>query len=182
MILGLSLVALLVTAFLVVTFNSLTRLRQLSRNAWADIDVQLKRRHDLVPLLVDAVRGHAGYERGTLESVVEARNRAQAATGPAAAGDAEAALGKGVQRLLLLAEAYPELGAARSFLDLQHSLVEIEDHLQSARRYYNAVVRDLNTRMQQFPANLVAGAMGFHPAEFFGLDDPSDAAVPQVNL
>lgn len=182
MTVGLIFVALLVTGFLVVTFNGLTRLRQLSRNAWADIDVQLKRRHDLVPLLVDAVRGHAGYERDTLESVVEARNRARAASGPADAGAAEQALGNGVSRLLVLAEAYPELRAARSFLDLQHSLVEIEDHLQNARRYYNAVVRDLNTRMQQFPANLVAGAMGFRPAEFFGLDDSSEAAVPPVNL
>jgi len=169
-------------AFLVVTWNDLTRLRQLSRNAWADIDVQLKRRHDLVPNLVAAVKGAAGYERETLESVVEARTRAVAATGPAAAGVAEQALGSEVGRLLAVAEAYPDLRATTSFLELQRALVEIEDHVQQARRYYNAVVRDLNTRIEQFPANLVAGTLGFERAEFFGLDDRSEAEAPRVQL
>ena len=180
MLLALSLVVLLAAAFLVITWNGLTRLRQLARNAWADIDVQLRRRHDLVPNLVRVVEGHAGYERGTVEAVVAARGRALAASGPAAAAIAENALSGQVGRLLAIAEAYPDLKAGGSFLELQRSLVDIEDHLQSARRYYNAVVRDLNTRIEQFPANLIAGPLGFHREEFFGLADASEAAVPEV--
>ncbi len=169
-----------VAGFLVLTWNSLTRLRQLARNAWADIDVQLKRRHDLVPNLVAAVQGHAGYERQTLEAVVEARNRATAAAGPAAAGAAEGALAAQVRQLLAIAEAYPDLKAAGSFLELQRGLVEIEDHIQDSRRYYNAVVRDLNTKIELFPSNLVAGLLGFRREEFFGLEDRAEAAVPRV--
>ena len=164
------------------TDNSLARLRLLAGNAWADIDVQLKRRHDLVPALVAAVKGHAGYERDTLEAVVEARNRAASAPGPAAAGRAEGELERSVRGVFALAEAYPDLKMGESFLGLQRSLSEIEEHLQNARRYYNAVVRDLNTRIAQFPTNLVAGMFGFRPAEFFGLDQPGDSAAPAVNL
>jgi len=168
--------------YLVATYNGLARLRLLARNAYADIDVQLKRRHDLVPSLVQAVQGHAGYERGTLEAVVAARNRATAAEGPAQAGEAERALGGSVRQLLALAESYPDLKAGESFLSLQRSLVEIEDHIQNARRYYNAVVRDLNTKIAQFPANLVAGPMGFQAQEFFGLASESEGAVPRVDV
>ncbi len=172
----------LVVVFGISTFNALTRLRQLTANAWADIDVQLKRRHDLIPTLVATVKGHAGFERGTLESVVEARNRAVGAGGPAAAGEAERVLAGAVRQVFVLAEAYPELRAADSYLALQKNLTEIEDHIQNARRYYNAVVRDLNTRIQQFPSNLVAGPFGFREAEFFGLSDRGEAAVPAVDL
>jgi LemA protein len=168
--------------YLTFTYNALARLRLLAANAWADIDVQLKRRHDLIPVLVAAVKGHAGYERGTLEAVVEARNRAAGAPGPAAAGRAEGELARSVREIFALAEAYPDLQAGESFLALQRNLTEIEDHLQNARRYYNAVVRDLNTRVAQFPANLVAGPLGFRPAEFFGLDDADQAAPPAVDL
>jgi len=173
-----------IIGFLVLTWNALARLRLLARNAWADIDVQLKRRHDLVPSLVEVVRGQARYERGTLEGVVEARNRAIAASGPRAAGQAEATLATQVRQLLVLAEAYPDLRAQQGFLDLQRSLSELEDQIQQARRYYNAVVRDLNTRIAQFPANLVAGTMGFRVGdwEFFGLADQAEAAVPEVNM
>ena len=180
---GLALVVLLALAiFIVVTYNSLARLRLLASNAWSDIDVQLKRRHDLVPSLVAAVKGHAGYEKGTLESVVEARTRALSAGGPAAAGEAEGALAASVRQIFALAEAYPDLKAAESFLSLQRSLTEIEDHIQGARRYYNAVVRDLNTRIAQFPANLVAGALGFRQREFFGLTDAAEQAPPSIDL
>ena len=179
----LALISLLLLGGLVVlAYNSLARLRLLAANAWADIDVQLKRRHDLVPTLVAAVRGHAGYERGTLEAVIEARNRAVGAPGPAAAGRAEGELARSVRELFALAEAYPDLKAGESFLGLQRSLTDIEDHLQNARRYYNAVIRDLNTRIAQFPTNLVAGAFGFRPGEFFGLDDPGESAPPPVEL
>ncbi len=180
---GLVLLVLLgLAVFVVLTYNSLARLKLLATNAWADIDVQLKRRHDLIPMLVAAVKGHAGYEKGTLEAVVEARNRAMSAGGPAAAGEAEGALAASVRQIFALAEAYPDLKAAESFLSLQRNLSDIEDHIQNARRYYNAVVRDLNTRIAQFPSNLVAGSFGFRPREFFGLDDPSERAAPSVDL
>jgi LemA protein len=175
-------VAVAVVVYLAITFNALTRLRMLARNAWSDIDVQLRRRHDLVPVLVSTVKGHAGYEKGTLEAVVEARNRALGAGGPAAAGAAERELAGQVGRLLALAEAYPDLRAGESFLELQRALTGIEDHIQNARRYYNAVVRDLNTRIEQFPASLVARPFGFRTEEFFGLDDRSEAAVPRVDV
>lgn len=171
-----------VIGFGIFTWNGLTRLRMLAYNAWSDIDVQLKRRHDLVPNLVSLVRGQADYERGTLESVVEARNRAVAAEGPRASGEAEGTLATQVKGLLVLAEAYPDLRAQEGFLELQRGLTDIEDDVQDARRYYNAVVRDLNTRIGQFPANLIAGVMGFRPLEFFGLADRDEAAVPQVNM
>ena len=180
--LGLLVVGGIVVLYLVLVFNGLVRLRMLSHNAYADIDVQLKRRHDLIPTLVATVQGHAGYEKGTLQGVVEARNNAQKAIGPAAAGTAEHALSRQVGQLLAIAEAYPDLKAGESFLSLQRSLVEIEDHLQQSRRYYNAVVRDLNTRVQEFPAVLVAGPMGFTPAEFFGLEDDAERAVPAVRV
>jgi LemA protein len=179
----LALVVLLALAVLVaLTYNSLARLRLLASNAWADIDVQLKRRHDLIPSLVAAVKGHAGYEKGTLESVVEARNRAASAAGPAAAGEAEGELARSVRQVFALAEAYPDLKAAESFLSLQRSLTEIEDHIQNARRYYNAVVRDFNTKIAQFPSNLIAGALGFRPREFFGLNDSAEQRPPAVDL
>src|SRR3989441_9681219 len=172
-------------AWAVFTFNRLIRLRQLGDNAWADIDVQLKRRHDLIPSVVAVVQGHAGYERGTLEALTQARSRAiQAATagGPATRAREEDPLGNALGRVFAVAEAYPELRAAASFAGLQTTLTDVEDHLQNARRYYNAVVRDFNTAIAQFPAGIVAGLMRVHPREFFGLDDPSERAVPRVPL
>jgi len=180
---GLVLLILLgLVVFVIVTYNSLARLRLLATNAWADIDVQLKRRHDLIPNLVAAVKGHAGYEKGTLQAVVDARNRAVSAGGPAAAGEAEGALAASVRQVFALAEAYPELKAAESYLSLQRNLSDIEDHIQNARRYYNAVVRDLNTKVAQFPSNLVASGLGFRPREFFGLGDASEQATPRIDL
>lgn len=164
----------------IVTYNRLTRLRQLGGNAWADIDVQLKRRHDLVPNVVSVVKGHAGYERDTLEALVQARNRALAAQGPAAQAREEDPLAGALGRIFAIAEAYPDLKAAASFAGLQRTLTDVEDHLQNARRYYNAVVRDYNTARTQFPTNLVAGTLGFRELEFFGIDDAAERAVPQV--
>ena len=115
-------------------------------------------------------------------AVVEARNRAVSAGGPAAAGEAEVALAASLRQVFALAESYPELKAAESYLSLQRNLSDIEDHIQNARRYYNAVVRDLNTKVAQFPSNLVASATGFRPREFFGLSDPSEQATPQIDL
>ena len=174
--------AVLVALYGVWTFNRLTQLRQLADNAWADIDVQLKRRHDLIPSVVSVVKGHAGYERGTLEAVVAARNRALGAAGPAAKAEAEDPLAGSLQRVFAIAERYPDLRAAESFRELQQTLSELEDHLQNARRYYNAVVRDLNIKIAQFPSSMVAALLRFQPREFFGLDDTSERAVPRVDV
>lgn len=176
------LVVLVLAVYVILTYNALAQLRLLAVNAWSDIDVQLKRRHDLVPTLVDTVKGHAGYERSTLERVIEMRNQAAGASGPAASAAAEGALSGAVRQLFALAEAYPDLKAGESFLSLQRSLSEIEDHVQNARRYYNAVVRDYNTKLAQFPSNLVALPLGFRAAEFFGLADESERTVPRLDL
>jgi LemA protein len=172
--------AAVVAVWAVLTFNRLTRLRGLGNNAWSDIDVQLKRRHDLIPSVVSVVRGHAGYERTTLEALVAARNRALEAAGPAARFEQENPLGSQLRQVFAVAEAYPDLKAAASFAALQKTLVDVEDHLQNARRYYNAVVRDFNVAIAQVPTNVIAGALGFRPREFFGLDDDAERAVPRV--
>ncbi len=166
----------------ILVYNGLVRLRLLSENAWADIDVQLKRRHDLVPNLVEAVKGAAAYERGTLDAVIAARSRAMDARGPSARGEAEAVLASALGKVFALAEAYPQLRAVESYAQLQATLVQIEDAIQHARRYYNAVVRDLNTRIQQFPSNLVAGLFGFSAREFFQLEADRERAVPTVDV
>jgi len=166
----------------VITFNSLVRLRTQADNAWSDIDVQLKRRADLVPSLVETVKGYAGHERSTLEGVIAARNKAMSATGPAARAEAEGALTQALRQVFALAEAYPQLRAAESFAQLQASLGQIEDAVQNARRYYNAVVRDLNTRIGQFPSNLIAGAFGFTPREFFELASDAERQPPKFSF
>lgn len=158
-------------------FNRLVRLRNQVRTAWADIDVQLRRRHDLVPQLVDAVKGYSGYERGVLTSVTELRNQAIAQKSPAQLGATEAALGKGVTQLLAVQEAYPEIKANQNFLQLQHDLVEVEDNLQYARRFYNGAVRDYNTSIERFPGMLIARAGGFTESEPFSADEGDRPAV-----
>src|SRR5258705_13034022 len=172
-----------VVLWAVILFNRLTRLRQLTDNAWADIDVQLKRRHDLIPQVVAVVKGHARYERQTLEALVAARGRALQATGvsPAARFQQESPVEGSLRQIFAIAEAYPDLKAVASFAALQRTLTDVEDTLQNARRYYNAVVRDWNTGIAQFPANLIAGPFGFKPREFFGIDD-AERAAPGVQL
>jgi LemA protein len=167
----------------VVIFNRLTRLRQLTDNAWADIDVQLKRRHDLIPQVVAVVQGHAGYERKTLEALVAARGRALQATSgsPSARFQEENPVEGSLRQIFAIAEAYPDLKAVASFAALQRTLTDVEDTLQNARRYYNAVVRDWNTGIAQFPANLLTGTFGFKAREFFGIDDAAERAVPRVD-
>jgi LemA protein len=176
-------VGVVVVLWAIITFNRLTRLRQLSDNAWADIDVQLKRRHDLIPQVVAVVKGHAGYERQTLEALVTARGRALQAMegGPAARFREENPVEGSLRRIFAIAEAYPDLQAAASFAGLQRTLTDVEDTLQNTRRYYNAVVRDWNTGIAQFPANLLANPLGFRPREFFGIDDAAERAVPRVD-
>ncbi len=166
-------------------FNRLVGLRNRARNAWSDIDVQLKRRHDLVGNLVEVVEGYVQHERGTLEEVTRARTRAESARregGPEQAADSENLLTGGLRTLFAVAEDYPDLKASDRFLDLQRALVGLEDALQNARRYYNAVVRDLNTRVESFPDLLLAKPLGFATWEFFQLDSADEAAVPRVEI
>lgn len=164
----------------ILLYNLLVRDRARVAAAWSDVDVQLKRRHDLIPKLVEVVRQHAGYERGVLERVVLGRSQAQAATGPIQKRGPEAALGRDLQRLVAVAEAYPQLKASQSFLDLQRNLSEVEDDIQFARRYYNGAVNNLNTRVDTFPDLLMARLFGFRPAEYFELDGAAEAQPVQL--
>jgi len=181
MIIALVVIALLALS-VVFTYNGLVRLRVQCDNAWADIDVQLKRRYDLIPNLVETVKGYATHERGTFEAVVAARNQAMSAQGPMAKGQAEGTLSGALRQLFALSEAYPQLRAAENFAQLQSTLGQIEDTLQNARRYYNAAVRDLNTRVEQFPSNLVAGMGNFKPREFFEISAPVEREAPHVSF
>jgi len=166
---------------IIAIYNSLVRLRVQCDNAWADIDVQLKRRYDLIPNIVETVKGYAGHERKTLEEVTEARSRAMAARGPAEKGEAEGFLTQALKSLFALAEAYPQLRAVESFTELQATLNQIEEAIQNARRYYNAVARDLNTKIAQFPSNMVAAAFNFTRRDFFEIAAPEREA-PRVSF
>jgi len=172
----------LIIFILIGMYNSLVRLKVTTDNAWADIDVQLKRRYDLIPNLVETVKGYAGHEKGTLEAVINARNRAMSATGPADKAQAENMLSGTLKSLFALSEAYPQLRAIESFTSLQNTLSQIEDTVQNARRYYNAVVRDLNTKIQQFPTNILAGMLGFKPREFFEVTATAEREAPKVSF
>ena len=171
-----------VVLFIIAMYNGLVRLRVQCDNAWSDIEVQLKRRYDLVPNLVETVKGYAGHEKGTLEAVVQARNSAMSAQGPAAKADAENMLTGALRQVFALAEAYPQLRAEESFTQLQATLNQIEDTVQNARRYYNAVVRDFNTMIEQFPSNIVAGMGNFKEREFFQISAPAEREVPKVSF
>ncbi len=180
-------IALLVAVALwaVSVYNRLVGLRNRGEGAWSDIDVQLKRRHNLVDNLVETVKGYVQHERSTLEAVVQARNQATAARDQGSAkeaGLAETLLGQQIRSLFALAEAYPDLKANTGFQNLHRSLEELEDAIQNARRYYNAVVRDFNTRIQSVPDMFVARLGNFQEREFFELEDRSQAAVPKVDF
>ena len=172
----------LVVVVVIGMYNGLVRLKVQTDNAWADIDVQLKRRYDLIPNLVETVKGYAGHEKGTLEAVINARNRAMSATSPGAKAEAENMLSGALKSLFALSEAYPQLRAIESFTSLQNSLSQIEDTVQNARRYYNAVVRDLNTKIQVFPTNLFAGMLGFKTREFFEVSATAEREAPKVSF
>lgn len=176
------LVAGLLTVAVVVLYNRLVRSRNRVNTAWSDIDVQLQRRHDLVPQLVKAVDAYAKYERATLEAVTELRAEAVRAVDVDARGEAEQALSEGVGRLLALAESYPDLKANENFLKLQAELVQAENYLQFARRYYNGSVRDYNTMTETVPSNLVASVFRFEPRAFFQKTADDVANVPLVRL
>ncbi len=175
------LAALTLGVWVIALFNGLIHLRNTGNNAWSDVDVHLKKRHDLVPNLVETVKGYAQHEKDTLERVVLARNQAASATSTAARRTAEDALTRSLRGLFALAEAYPDLKANEGFLNLQRDLSRIEDDLANARRYYNAVVRDFNTRQEVFPANLLAGVLGFETRSFFQAE-AGDRSAPSVEL
>lgn len=165
----------------VIAFNLLIRDRNRVAQSWSDVDVQLMRRHDLVPRLVELVRGYAGYEKALQTSLAELRTETQKQS-PAARGELEKSVASGVHRLVALVEAYPDLKASGNFLELQRQLAETENQIQYARRYYNGAVNLYNNRQQRFPDLLIANAFNFKRAEFFQLEDDSRAAVPAVAL
>jgi LemA protein len=177
-------VAVAVALYAIVTFNRLVRLRQMANEAWSGIDVQLKRRSDLVPNVVEAVKGYASHERATLDEVAALRGAARAVPGSdvIARAQAENALSEGLGKLIALAEAYPDLKASGNFLDLQKQLSVLEDDLQMARRYYNGAVRNLNVVVQSFPSSIVADVGGFAVRDFFELADASERNAPQVRF
>ncbi len=166
----------------IVLYNQLVAMTVRADNAWSDIDVQLKRRHDLIPNVVEAVKGYTGYEKDALQTVIEARGRAMGATTAHDAATAENMLTGALKSLFALAEAYPDLKASDQFTHLQQQLATIEDTLQAARRYYNATVRDLNTSVRMFPWNLLAGPAGARPREFFEVENVTERAAPNVRF
>lgn len=173
----------LVLMWVMITYNTLVRLKQHCRESWSGIDTELQRRYSLIPNLVATVKGYAAHEKEVLERVVRARNAAVASTGsPGAQARDENVLIGAMRQLFAVAEDYPELKAGRNFLQLQHELGNTEDRIQAARRFYNANVRDLNTRIRVFPSNLVAGAMHCRPEEFFEIQDAGVRALPEVDL
>lgn len=184
---GLGLILLIVAVVLVVLligiYNRLVALRQNCGQAFADIDVQLRQRHDLIPNLVETVKGYAAHEKGTLEAVIQARNAAVSAekTGdPKAMGQAEGMLGAALGRLIALSEAYPDLKANTNFQQLQAELSDIENKIAAARRFFDNAVGEYNTAREQFPAVLIAGPLGFGPRDFFNLGEENRATMEQA--
>lgn len=172
----------IVLLWIVVTFNAFVRLGNKVNEAFSGVDVQLKRRHDLVPNLVRVVKGYATHEKDTLEAVVQARDQAAAAEKIPDRSERETTLAGSLGRLFALVEQYPDLKADKNFRQLQADLVEVEDALQYARRYYNGTVRDFNTRIQRIPANILAGLLGRTERDFFQLEDDAERSAPAVSL
>jgi LemA protein len=177
-------IVVLILIYLVIVYNGLVRARQVAEEAWSGIDVQLKRRADLIPNLIETVKGYATHEKSTLEEVVALRNKAQAVPAGDVAGrsQAEGLLGQALGRVMALAEAYPDLKANQNFSELQASLETMENELQMARRYYNGAARDLNIKVETFPNNLVAGPFGFSKRDYFEITNEADRAVPTVKF
>jgi LemA protein len=174
----------LLVIWIIILYNGLVAMRQRVNQAFADVDVQLKQRHDLVPNLVETVKGYASHERGTLEAVVQARNAAMAAQGPAQMAQAENMLTGALRQLFALSEAYPDLKANQNFQQLQTELSDLENKIAAARRFFNNAVQEYNTGIQQFPAVLIAGPTGFTQREFFdlGAERNTVGQTPQVKF
>ena len=176
-------VVLIPAIWVIVTYNTLVRLRQHVRESWSGIDTELQRRYDLIPNLVETVKGYAAHERETLEAVIAARNRAAASKGsPASQAADENALVGSLKQLFAVSESYPDLKANENFLALQAELANTEDRIAAARRFYNANVRDINTRIGVFPSNLIASMFGFGVEEFFEIEDASVRVAPRVDV
>jgi LemA protein len=177
-------IAAVVALYAIYLYNSLVRARQVKEEAWSGIDVQLKRRADLIPNLIETVKGYAAHEKETLEKVVDLRNRAQAVPAGDVAGRAaaEGMLSQALGRIFALAEAYPDLKANENFAELQETLETIEEEIQMSRRYYNGAARDLNVKVESFPSTLVASLFRFSKAPYFEIDNPADRAVPSVKF
>lgn len=166
----------------VLTFNALVSLRQMAQNGWSDIEVQLKRRADLIPQLVETVKGYAAHERGVFDAVIQARNAALGAGNDVGArGSAEGAVARGTSKLFALAEDYPELKSNENFLDLQNDLSDTEDKIEMARRFYNGAIRELNTKIDTVPSNLIAKPFGFSTKPYFEITE-ADAVVPSIEF
>jgi LemA protein len=177
-------VVVLIAIYVIVIYNGLVRARQLVQEAWSGIDVQLKRRADLIPNLIETVKGYAAHERQTLEEVTATRARAQSVPSGdvAARAQAEGMLSQALGRLFAVAEAYPDLKANTNFLQLQTTLETTEGEIQMSRRYDNGAARDLNIKVESFPSNVVAGSFGFKKADYFEIENPADRAVPTVSF
>ena len=172
----------LVVIWFIATYNGLIRLKNQTDEAWSDIDVQLKRRYDLIPNLINTVKGYATHESGVFEKVAQARAMAMGATNPHDKGAAENMLTSTLKSLFAVSEAYPELKANGNFLKLQDELADTENKIQASRRFYNGNVRDFNTKLQVFPTNLVAGMLGFTKREFFEIGNDAEREVPNVQF
>lgn len=171
----------LVLIWIAVMYNGLVRLRNTCDESWSDIDTELKRRYNLIPNLVETVKGYAAHEKETLDRVIQARNQAMASTGsPEQQAQDENVLIGGLRQLFALSESYPDLKANQNFLQLQEELANTEDRIQRARRFYNGNVRDLNTRVEVFPSNVIAGMFGFSKREFFEIEDKAMRENPKV--
>ena len=172
----------LIALWIIFMYNSLVRLVHRTKEAWADIEVQLKRRHDLIPNVVETVKGYASHERDVLENVTKARTSAVSAKSAADQAKAENMLSNTLKTLFAVSENYPDLKANANFLDLQRELADTENKIQASRRFYNANVRDLNIRIEQFPTNLIAGSFGFAKREFFEAETPEEREPVKVKF
>ena len=174
-------VVFVVLLYVMVVYNGLVTLRNRVKEAWSDIDVQLKRRYDLIPNLVETVKGYASHEKETFNKVIEARSKAMSATGVKEKGEAENALSGTLKSLFALSENYPELKASVNFLELQRELTDTEDKVQASRRFYNGNVLDFNTKLEMFPSNMIAQMFGFKVSEFFVAEE-GEKAAPKVSF
>jgi LemA protein len=176
-------IAVLIVLWAIMTYNGLVSRRAMVAEGWSGIDAQLKRRADLIPNLVETVKGYATHERTTFDELAKMRSEGGATSqDPGQRAAAETAITAAIGKVMAVAEAYPELKASANFQDLQKDLADIEDQIQMARRYYNGAVRNLNVSVQQFPSNIVAGMTGFQPAQFFQIDNAADRNAPKVSF
>ncbi|VVC75019.1 hypothetical protein AQUSIP_02940 [Aquicella siphonis] len=182
LIISLLIILAVVILYIILTYNQLVRLQNLTREGWSGIDVQLKQRANLIPNLVETVKGYMGHERGVLEKVTELRSQALASGSVPERAANENMLTSALRQLFAVSENYPDLKASQNFIELQNTLTSIENQIQLSRRYYNGAVRDLNIAIQSFPSNLIAKSFHFTPAEFFEIEDAKEREVPTVKL